>query len=135
MYDPVYRAVMGPVCKQKKVKEEDKEFNDKLLYSIKDLKVSNNVSEKELDSKTIVLRANSPTDKKLPIMRDNEYAFAGVTTKKDNKKSTKGNVSKTQSQKKEEKPEKEEEKKEEEPKQEEAKQEEAKQEEAPAEQA
>ena len=74
MYDPVYRSVMGASCKNVKPPTDKDEINKKLLYEIKGLNVASNIKQKEVDSKTMVLRSNSPTNMKIPVMKESEYA-------------------------------------------------------------
>ena len=88
MYDPVYRSVMGASCRNVKPPKDQEELNQKMLYQIKGLNVASNIKQKEVDSKTMVLRSNSPTDMKIPIMKESEY----VTMKAPSKSKKKSKV-------------------------------------------
>ena len=86
MYDPVYRSVMGSSCKNLKPPSNKEEMDKKLYSSIKGLDVANNIKVKEVDSKTMVLRSNSPTSKKIPVMKENTYGKLSVKKQQPKKK-------------------------------------------------
>ena len=86
MYDPVYRSVMGSSCKNLKPPSNKEEMDKKLYSSIKGLNVANNIKVKEVDSKTMVLRSNSPTSMKIPVMKDNTYGKLSVKKQQPKKK-------------------------------------------------
>jgi hypothetical protein len=69
MYDPVYRSVMGAKAKNKK-KITENEMKSKLMSSIKGIDVPSRIKDKELDSKKVVLGQNTPTDKKIPFIKE-----------------------------------------------------------------
>ena len=119
MYDPVYRSVMGASCKNVKPPKDQEELNKKMLCSIKGLNVASNIKQKEVDSKTMVLRSNSPTNMKIPVMKESEYVTMKIS-KNNTKTKTQMKENKTSSPEEEKK---EEEKKEEENKEEEKKEE------------
>ena len=95
------------------------ELNKKMLCSIKGLNVASNIKQKEVDSKTMVLRSNSPTNMKIPVMKESEYVTMKIS-KNNTKTKTQMKENKTSSPEEEKK---EEEKKEEENKEEEKKEE------------
>lgn len=88
MYDPVYRSVMGPVCRNIKKPKGD-ELDEKLYSSIRNLNVANELSKKEINSKEYVEKSNSPTKIKIPTMRRNECAYFTTTSLKKTKKNKK----------------------------------------------
>ena len=119
MYDPVYRSVMGASCKNVKPPKDQEELNKKMLCSIKGLNVASNIKQKEVDSKTMVLRSNSPTNMKIPVMKESEYVTMKVSkTNKKSKTLVKENESKQEEQEEKKEEENKEENKEEEKKEE-----------------
>ena len=71
MYDPVYRSVMGANVKNKKKKEcSEKEKQDKILSSIKDIEVHNRFQDKEIDAEKAAENENTATLNKIPYVKE-----------------------------------------------------------------
>ena len=68
-YDPVFRNVMGTNNKNKK-KVTDKEKQDKIISTIKDINLYNRLKDKEIDCHKEALNQKDITDKKIPFKKD-----------------------------------------------------------------
>mgnify|MGYP006873043318 FL=1 len=69
MYDPVYRSVMGANCKNKKTLTEQEKKN-KIISTIKDIKVTSRLKDKEIDTENAANNENSATLKKIPYVKE-----------------------------------------------------------------
>lgn len=68
MYDPVYKEVMKDDCIGKKINNE-KELHDKIISSIKEIKIYNRIKDKEIDSSLVAMKEKPVTIKKIPYFR------------------------------------------------------------------
>ena len=68
-YDPVHRNVMG-INKNNKKTFTEKELQNKILTTIKDIDIPNRLNDKEINCKTVALNKKDITNKKIPFRVD-----------------------------------------------------------------
>ena len=96
-YDPVYRNVMG-TNKANKKKYNEKEKQNKIINSIKDINIYNRLKDKEINCEKEALNEKDATDQKIPFKKEkkrgkskkkksdtNEGGSSGGSNSEDNK--------------------------------------------------